>query len=128
MLVLSWSGGKDSALTLHELRASSGLGADALITTVTHDHGRVSMHGVRRELLARQAEEIGLPLVEVEIPAVCSNEVYEQRMGHALARAPLSQARAIALPRYPVENMLDRLLMAYVLHQTGLQRALRRHC
>jgi uncharacterized protein (TIGR00290 family) len=54
------------------------------------------MHGVRRELLARQARAVGLPLVEVEIPAACSNEVYEQRMGQALAEAPLAQARTIA--------------------------------
>ena len=54
------------------------------------------MHGVRRELLASQARAVGLPLVEVEIPAACSNEVYEQRMGQALAEAPMAQARTIA--------------------------------
>jgi uncharacterized protein (TIGR00290 family) len=93
---LSWSGGKDSALALHELRERCGSPPRALITTVTADYGRISMHGVRRELLFRQADAIGLPLVEVEIPAACSNEVYEQRMGQALAEAPLAEARTIA--------------------------------
>ena len=96
MLALSWSGGKDSALALHELRGRSGWAPDALITTVTGGYGRISMHGVRRELLACQARAVGLPLVEVEIPAACSNEVYEQRMGQALAQTPLAQARTIA--------------------------------
>jgi uncharacterized protein (TIGR00290 family) len=54
------------------------------------------MHGVRRELLARQARAAGLPLVEVGIPADCSNDVYEQRMGQALAEAPLARAETIA--------------------------------
>jgi uncharacterized protein (TIGR00290 family) len=54
------------------------------------------MHGVRRTLLARQAQAVGLPLVEVEIPAACSNDVYEQRMGQALAEPPLLEAETIA--------------------------------
>jgi uncharacterized protein (TIGR00290 family) len=93
---LSWSGGKDSALALHELRERSGPAPRALITTVTADYGRISMHGVRRELLSCQARAVGLALVEVEIPAGCSNDVYEQRMGQALAEAPLAEARTIA--------------------------------
>lgn len=93
---LSWSGGKDSALALRALRAGPGPAPGALITTVTADYGRISMHGVRRELLARQAQAVGLPLVEVEIPAACSNDVYEQRMGQALAESPLEQVQTIA--------------------------------
>jgi uncharacterized protein (TIGR00290 family) len=93
---LSWSGGKDSALALHALREPPGPGPGALITTVTADYGRISMHGVRRELLCRQARAAGLPLVEVEIPASCTNDVYEQRMGQALAEAPLAEAQTIA--------------------------------
>jgi uncharacterized protein (TIGR00290 family) len=92
---LSWSGGKDSALALHVLQGA-GLFPRTLITTVTADYGRVSMHGVRRELLACQARAAGLPLVEVEIPAACSNMVYEQRMGQAMAEAPLAEAQTIA--------------------------------
>jgi uncharacterized protein (TIGR00290 family) len=95
-LALSWSGGKDSALALRALRAAQGPEVGALITTVTSDYERVSMHGVRRELLVAQARAAGLPLIEVEIPAGCSNDVYEQRMGHVMAQPPLRDARAIA--------------------------------
>jgi uncharacterized protein (TIGR00290 family) len=93
---LSWSGGKDSALALHELRKRPGAAPGALITTVTTDYERISMHGVRRRLLLRQAQAVGLPLIEVEIPANCSNDVYEQRVGQALAEAPLAAAETIA--------------------------------
>jgi uncharacterized protein (TIGR00290 family) len=93
---LSWSGGKDSALALRALRAGPDPDPSALIVTVTKEFDRVSMHGVRRELLVRQAEAVGLPLVEVEIPAACSNDVYEQRMGQALAESPLREAQTIA--------------------------------
>ncbi|HTX08291.1 MAG TPA: ATP-binding protein [Solirubrobacteraceae bacterium] len=95
-LALSWSGGKDSALALRALRAASGPAVGALITTVTGDYERVSMHGVRRELLVAQALAAGVPLVEIEIPAGCSNEEYERRMGHALAHSPLRETQAIA--------------------------------
>ena len=54
------------------------------------------MHGVRRELLARQAEVLGIPLVEVVIPAACVNEIYEARMAEAFAAAPLSSVKAVA--------------------------------
>lgn len=54
------------------------------------------MHGVRRELLARQAHAAGLALIEVEIPAFCPNSVYEQRMGQALGQSPLRDVEAIA--------------------------------
>jgi uncharacterized protein (TIGR00290 family) len=96
MSALSWSGGKDSALALHELRVGSGPPPRVLITTVTADYKRISMHGVRRDLLSRQARAAGLPLVEVEIPAGCSNDVYEQQLGRALAEAPLAEVQTIA--------------------------------
>src|SRR5213595_3460435 len=72
---LSWSGGKDSALVLWTLRRRL-LEPEALITTVTESYQRISMHGVRRELLARQAELLGISLVEVLIPPSCVNEIY----------------------------------------------------
>src|SRR5438093_3981435 len=74
-LALSWSGGKDSALALWTLRRD-GREPAALLTTVTEGYDRISMHGVRRTLLVRQAESVGVPLVEVTIPPACSNEVY----------------------------------------------------
>jgi uncharacterized protein (TIGR00290 family) len=69
---------------------------EALITTVTDAYDRISMHGVRRELLAKQADATGIPLVEVRIPPACVNEVYEARMAEAFASPPLSDVEAVA--------------------------------
>ncbi len=69
---------------------------DALITTVTDEYDRISMHGVRRELLRRQAEAADIPLVEVRIPPACVNEVYEARMAQAFALPPLSLVETVA--------------------------------
>jgi uncharacterized protein (TIGR00290 family) len=68
----------------------------ALLTTVTESFDRVSMHGVRRELLRRQAAATGVPLVEVTIPPDCVNAVYEERMAAAFAEAPLTGIGAMA--------------------------------
>jgi len=94
-VALSWSGGKDSALALWTLRRQA-LQPEALITTVTEGYDRISMHGVRRELLARQADALGTPLVEIAIPPACVNEVYEARMVGAFAVPPLSDVEAVA--------------------------------
>jgi uncharacterized protein (TIGR00290 family) len=94
-LALAWSGGKDSALALHALR-TAGREPDVLLTTVTEGVERISIHGVRRELLHAQAAATGLPLVEVHLPLPCSNEVYEQRMERALAAPPLDGVAQVA--------------------------------
>jgi uncharacterized protein (TIGR00290 family) len=83
-VLFCWSGGKDSAMALHTLLQDPQVLVVALLTTVTEGYGRISMHGVRRELLRRQAQSIGLPLHEVFIPPVCINSIYEQRMEAAL--------------------------------------------
>ncbi len=79
-----WSGGKDSALALFELRHSTEYEVVALLTTLTRDFERISMHGVRRELLLRQAAAIGLPLDEAWITQGASNAEYETEMGRML--------------------------------------------
>ena len=79
-----WSGGKDSALALFELRQSAKYEVIALLTTLTRGFERISMHGVRRELLLRQAAAIGLPLDEVWITQGASNAEYETEMGRML--------------------------------------------
>ncbi|MEN3047724.1 MAG: ATP-binding protein [Candidatus Caldarchaeales archaeon] len=84
-VAVSWSTGKDSALTLHEV-ISRGHEPVCLLTTLTEGYGRVTMHGVRRELLLRQAESLGLRLLEVWIPPNAPNEVYERRMSEAVER------------------------------------------
>jgi uncharacterized protein (TIGR00290 family) len=83
-ILFCWSGGKDSAMALHALLQQKQFRVTALLTTVTEGYDRVSMHGVRRELLQRQAESIRLPLHEVRIPPQCVNPVYEARMQEAL--------------------------------------------
>jgi uncharacterized protein (TIGR00290 family) len=82
--LLSWSGGKDSALALDALRRSSEYDIAALLSTVTEEYQRTSMHGVRRELVQAQAEAAGCALQEVFIPKDCSNEEYARRMEAAL--------------------------------------------
>jgi uncharacterized protein (TIGR00290 family) len=77
-----WSGGKDSALALHEARRQYDI--VALLTTVTEDYDRISMHGVRTALLDEQAQALGYPLHKVAIPPVCTNAVYEHRMAEAM--------------------------------------------
>jgi uncharacterized protein (TIGR00290 family) len=93
---LSWSGGKDSALALRALRDEYGVEPQALVTTVTSRYGRISMHGVRRSLLRRQAGALGLPLVEVTIPPGCTNTVYERRWTDAFASSRLEGAEEVA--------------------------------
>ena len=83
-ILFCWSGGKDSALALHSLLEQQEFRVTALLTTVTEGYERISMHGVRRELLQQQAESIGLPLHEVLIPPLCINSIYEARMERAL--------------------------------------------
>jgi diphthamide synthase (EF-2-diphthine--ammonia ligase) len=84
---LSWSSGKNSAWTLHTLRRQGELDVVALLTTVNSTHQRVAMHAVREELLERQADALGLPLIKVPLPWPCSNAVYEGAMSAALAQA-----------------------------------------
>jgi uncharacterized protein (TIGR00290 family) len=83
-ILFCWSGGKDSAMALHSLLQRSDIRVVALLTTVTEGYERISMHGVRRELLDRQVQSIGLPLHEVRIPPQCVNPIYEARMEEAL--------------------------------------------
>jgi uncharacterized protein (TIGR00290 family) len=79
-VLLTWSGGKDCAMALHELESVHGHEIVALLTTLTEDYDRVSMHGVRRVLVEKQAECLHLPLEQVRISKDASNEEYEARM------------------------------------------------
>jgi len=91
-VLLSWSGGKDSTLSLHALQKSGHYEVAALLTTVTRPYDRVSMHGVRRTLLERQAASLGLPLHTLLIEPGCKNLDYERRLAQALL---VHQARGI---------------------------------
>ncbi|HMH80995.1 MAG TPA: hypothetical protein VK514_12270 [Candidatus Acidoferrum sp.] len=95
-VLFCWSGGKDSAMALRVLRQQNGLRVAALLTTVTEGYERISMHGVRRELLLRQARAIGLPLQEVRIPPQCVNPIYEARMRDAMLAQKAAGMRCVA--------------------------------
>jgi uncharacterized protein (TIGR00290 family) len=103
---LSWSGGKDSALALWALRRR-GTEPSALITTVTEDYERISMHGVRRALLEQQAAAAGIPLVVVAIPASCGNEIYEERMDRAFAEPTLGSVDSVAFGDLFLEDVRE---------------------
>ncbi len=84
--LFSWSSGKDSALALYEIQRSRRYQVASLLTTVTEDYDRVSMHGVTRVLVEQQAESLGLPLHKVFIPRECSDEEYQTIMGATLRK------------------------------------------
>lgn len=83
-VLLSWSSGKDSAWTLHRLRADPDVEVVGLLTTFNASVDRVAMHAVRRVLVGAQAAAVGLPLQAVELPWPCPNDEYEARMARAL--------------------------------------------
>jgi len=82
--IVSWSSGKDSAFALQAVRDSGAFEIAGLLTTLTREFERVSMHGVREQILDRQAAALGLPCIKVLIPSPCPNEVYEERMRTAM--------------------------------------------
>ncbi|MCR4335049.1 MAG: diphthine--ammonia ligase [archaeon] len=82
-VLVCWSGGKDSALALQEIQ-KQGFEIVALLTTLTEDYDRISMHGVRRELLEQQAEALGIPLEKVFIKKDSSCEDYSKKMEDAM--------------------------------------------
>ncbi len=86
-VLLAWSGGKDAAWTLHTLRRQQAHEVVGLLTTITREHDRISMQGIRRSVLHAQARAAGLPVIEAMIPAQCSNADYEAAMADALAQA-----------------------------------------
>ena len=106
-LALSWSGGKDSALALWMLRGE-GREPAVLVTTVTESYDRVSMHGVRRDLLECQADAVGIRLVEVLIPPRCGNELYEQRTEQAFATPMLAGVDSVAYGDLFLEDVRAR--------------------
>ena len=83
-VVLSWSGGKDSALALDALSRDPELQVVGLLTSVTSTYDRVSVHGVRRSMLEAQVERLDLPLFEISLSPNCSNEAYEAAFHAAL--------------------------------------------
>lgn len=85
--LIAWSSGKDCAWALHEARRAGDYDIVGALTTVTDTFERVSMHGVREELLRAQLDSAGLPSITVRIPFPCTNDIYEQKMAAAMQDA-----------------------------------------
>ncbi|HEU4995496.1 MAG TPA: hypothetical protein VFT29_11790 [Gemmatimonadaceae bacterium] len=92
-VILSWSGGKDSALALHALSQDPAWQVTGLLTSVTRGFDRVSMHGVRRSLLEAQAQRLGLPLSVIDVEPRSDNASYESAFHAALERIRCDQPR-----------------------------------
>jgi uncharacterized protein (TIGR00290 family) len=118
-VLFCWSGGKDSAMALHALRGAQDCRITALLTTITEEYDRISMHGVRRVLLERQAESLGLPLHAVLIPPQCVNVIYEERMREALAQHFARGVRRVAFGDIFLEDL--RVYREKNLAQVGMQ-------
>jgi uncharacterized protein (TIGR00290 family) len=86
-VLLSWSGGKDAAWTLHKLQRDASFEVVGLVTTVTEGYERIAMHGIRRDILHAQAKAAGLPVFEARLPQQADNAAYEASFAAALAHA-----------------------------------------
>lgn len=104
-ILMSWSGGKDSALALDELVKSQQYDIAALVTTVTEDYDRISMHGVRRALLEQQADALMLPLEKVLLTKNSSNDEYETKMRTLLEKYRAQGIRTVAFGDIFLEDL-----------------------
>ena len=104
-ILFCWSGGKDSAMALHMLLQDKSFEVVSLLTTVTEGYERISMHGVRRELLEQQAQSIGLPLTQVRIPPKSNNAIYESRMEAALREQLAAGVHTVAFGDIFLEDL-----------------------
>jgi uncharacterized protein (TIGR00290 family) len=119
-VLLSWSGGKDATLALHELQASKHYQVTALLTSVTQEYDHITMHGVRRVLLERQARALSLPLHTVLISADTTDEEYRAKMREALQEHVDAGVSCVAfgdlfledVRRYREENLAELDLQA----------------
>ncbi|MEJ2700894.1 MAG: adenine nucleotide alpha hydrolase [Sedimentisphaerales bacterium] len=106
-VLLSWSGGKDSALALHRIRRAGDYEVAALLTTLTRDHDRVCMHDVRRVLLEQQAESLGLTLEKIFITENASNEEYESKMRAVLVKYQKAGVRSVVFGDVFLEELRE---------------------
>lgn len=95
-ILLSWSSGKDSAYSLYALQQSNEYEVVGLISTVTEEYNRVSMHSTRVTLLQQQAKQLNLPLHMISIPPQCSNQIYASKMNSFIAKVSQTDISHIA--------------------------------
>ncbi|MFC1714121.1 diphthine--ammonia ligase [Candidatus Poribacteria bacterium] len=106
-VIASWSGGKDSAMALHEIQKTQDYEIVALLTTLTEDYDRVSMHGVRRVLLDRQAELLDIYLEKVLISKNTPSEKYEARIEEVLTKYATAGVSAVVFGDIFLENLRE---------------------
>src|SRR5680860_100571 len=82
--IFNWSGGKDSSLALYHILREGKYDVKALMTTVNAKYERISMHGVRKELLYAQGKSIGIPVKEIRLPEMPSMSAYDETMKNVL--------------------------------------------
>ena len=104
---MSWSSGKDSAWALYCLQQNPQVSVVGLFTTVNEEFDRVSMHGVRQELVHQQAESVRLPLTIINLPNPCSNEQYTTIMQHFFERAKADGISALAFGDMLLQDVRD---------------------
>jgi uncharacterized protein (TIGR00290 family) len=108
-VLMSWSGGKDSAVALDELLRDGRYEVIGLLTSVSEEYRRISHHGVREELLEKQAESIGIPLDKVYLPSdggkACSNDVYEAIMSDVMAKHKAAGVELVAFGDLFLEDL-----------------------
>lgn len=105
--LIAWSSGKDSAWALYEARRAGDVEIVGALTTVTDTFGRVSMHGVREELLRAQLDAAGLAATVIRIPYPCPNEIYERKMAAAVQDAKTQGVRRIVFGDLFLQDIRD---------------------
>lgn len=120
-VLLSWSGGKDSMMSLLALRADADVEVVGLLTSVTVGYERVSVHGVRRALLDAQAEALGLPVTQIVLQPTSSNAAYEAAFAKAVALPMADGVRTVAFGDLYLEDV--RAYREALLARLGLRGA-----
>ena len=107
--MMSWSGGKDSAIALDQLMKTGDYDVVSLMTTVSEEYRRISHHGVREALLDEQARAIGVPLEKVYLPSGepggCTNDVYEAIMSRVMAHYKARGVETVAFGDLFLEDL-----------------------
>lgn len=115
-VIVSWSGGKDSALTLYEVMNDERFEVKGLFSTFSKQSSRLPIHEVKRSLIKKQADFIGLPLLEIEMPDKATNEQYEERLGQQFEQWKMQGIQTIVyadLFLEDIRNYRDRLLAKF---------------
>lgn len=104
-LIICWSSGKDSAMALYKIRQTAQYEISCLLTTVMQGYDKISMHGVRKELVMQQAEALSLPLEVVYIPKGSSNAEYEHNMEELLLKQKQKGVKTVSFGDIFLEDL-----------------------